>query len=124
MGALGDKRIVITGASSGIGEHVAYALARQGAKLALGARGEAQLREVAKRCESLGAPKVLVVPTDVGDREACKRFAQESERVLGGIDVLVNNAGITMWTRFDELRDLDLFERIFRVNYLGSVYCT
>jgi short-subunit dehydrogenase len=118
------KRVVVTGASSGIGEHLAIALARQGASLALSARRAELLRDVAARCETAGSPNVVVVAADVADRAACKRLIDASAAALGGIDVLVNNAGITMWARLDEITDLDLVEKIFRVNYFGAVHCT
>jgi short-subunit dehydrogenase len=123
MSGLSGKRIVITGASTGIGEHLAYALARRGAALCLNARRREALDEVARRCESLGA-KVVVAAGDVADRETCKRIVDEAAAGLGGIDVLVNNAGITMWAKLEDITDLDVFERIMRVNYLGAVYCT
>jgi NAD(P)-dependent dehydrogenase (short-subunit alcohol dehydrogenase family) len=60
----------------------------------------------------------------VTDPEQCRALVDEAVERFGGIDVLVNNAGISMWARFEEVSDLTLFERIMRVNYLGSVYCT
>jgi short-subunit dehydrogenase len=99
------------------------ALASRGANLVLAARREEELAKVAKRCEQAGG-RALSVPTDVSDQEACRRMVERAVEAFGGIDVLVNNAGITMWARLDEVTDLSLYERLMRVNYLSAVYCT
>jgi short-subunit dehydrogenase len=117
------KSIIITGASAGIGAALAAALARRGARLTLGARSAEALEEVARGCHEAGGEAVSLA-TDVTDPEACRRLVATAMDRFGGVDVLVNNAGISMWGRFDEIEDLSLFERIIRVNYLGSVYCT
>jgi short-subunit dehydrogenase len=117
------KRVIITGASAGIGRRLAERLAAQGARLALAARSAEALEEVAGACRRLGG-EAIAVPTDVADPEACGRLVHETVAALGGVDVLVNNAGISMWARFDQITDLGVFERIMRVNYLGAVYCT
>jgi short-subunit dehydrogenase len=59
----------------------------------------------------------------VTDPEACRRLIDRAVESFGGVDVLVNNAGIGMWARFEEVTDLSIYERIMRVNYLGAVYC-
>lgn len=117
------KTVVITGASAGIGEELAVELARGGASVVLAARDAEALERVKQRCEQAGG-KALAVPTDVTDPEACRRLMERAVEAFGGIDALVNNAGMTMWARFEEVTDLTLFERLMRVNYLGSVYCT
>jgi short-subunit dehydrogenase len=117
------RSILLTGASSGIGHALALGLAREGARLALAARGRDALDRVAAECRALGAP-VICVPTDVTQPDACRAAVEATVAAFGGIDVLVNNAGISMWARFEEITDLTLFERIMRVNYLGAVYCT
>ncbi|MEO7093247.1 MAG: SDR family oxidoreductase [Polyangiales bacterium] len=117
------KTIVITGASTGIGEELAVALAGRGANLVLAARGKEGLEEAARRCVNAGG-HAIVVPTDVTDPEACRALIDRAVEAFGGIDALVANAGISMWARFKEVTDLTLFERIMKVNYLGAVYCT
>lgn len=117
------KTVIITGASAGIGEELAVALAARGAKLVLAARDAEALARVQQRCEQAGG-KAVSVPTDVADPEACRRLVERAVEAFGGIDALVNNAGVTMWARFDEVTDMSVFERLMRVNYLGSVYCT
>ena len=66
-----------------------------------------------------------MVPTDVGVEEQCRALVERTVARFGALDVLVNNAGLSMWARFDELADLSIYERIMRVNYLGCVWgCT
>ena len=118
-----NKSVVITGASAGIGRELAVELARRGALLTLAARGAEGLAEAARVCEAEGA-RAVTVTADVGERADCERIVSAAVEAHGGVDVLVNNAGISMWGRFDEIEDLSIFERIMRINYLGAVYCT
>lgn len=67
---------------------------------------------------------MLAVPTDVADPAACRRLVDAAVARFGGIDVLVNNAGVSMQARFDAITDLAVFERVMRVNYLGAIHCT
>lgn len=117
------KTIVVTGASVGIGRALCLALAPQRPKLVLASRDEAKLHEVAEQCRALGA-SALVAPTDVGVEEQCRTLVERAVAHFGGVDALVNNAGLSMWARFDELTDLSIYERIMRVNYLGCVWLT
>ncbi|HEU0053263.1 MAG TPA: SDR family oxidoreductase, partial [Longimicrobium sp.] len=68
--------------------------------------------------------RAIAVPTDVGEEARCRALIERTVAEYGRIDTLVNNAGIGMWARFDEMTDLAPFERIMRINYLGSVWCT
>ena len=120
---LTNKAVIITGASAGIGKILALKLAHKGANLILAARNKAALEITAQECDKNGG-KAIVAPTDVTNPEACEKLIEDSLSAFGRIDCLVNNAGISMWARFDEINDISLFERIMRVNYLGSVYCT
>lgn len=117
------KSAIVTGASSGIGRELAVALAREGAHLTLAARDGGVLDEVVRECEAAGG-RAIAVPTDVADQAACSALVDACVQKYGRIDVLVNNAGISMWGRFDEMTDLGMVERIMRVNYFGAVYCT
>lgn len=117
------RTVVVTGASVGIGRALCRALAAQRPKLVLAARDEAKLEEVAAECRAMGA-QTLVVPTDVGVEAECRGLVERAVGHFGGLDVLVNNAGLSMWARFDELTDLSIYERIMRVNYLGCVWLT
>jgi short-subunit dehydrogenase len=118
-----DKTIVVTGASVGIGRALCLALAPQRPRLVLAARDEARLHEVAEECRRLGA-QALVAPTDVGEQDQCRTLIERAVAHFGGLDVLVNNAGLSMWARFDELTDLSIYERIMRVNYFGCLWLT
>ena len=118
-----DKVVIITGGSSGIGRELAHQLAAQGAWLALAARNVERLEAAKAECLRLGG-KAVSIRTDVCDPEQCAALVQRTVEAYGRIDVLVNNAGITMWATFEEVSDLSIFEQIMRVNYLGSVYCT
>ena len=123
MYELGGKTVIVTGASEGIGRSLSLALADRGARLALAARNEARLAEVADACRDLGAQAHAVV-TDVAEADQCRRLVDETVSRFGGLDILVNNAGITMWARADSVDDLSVFRRLMDVNYLGCVYTT
>jgi len=120
---LEDRRIILTGASEGIGRALALALAARKARIVLAARDASRLETLARECRAAGA-EAHAVPTDVANAQDCEWLIAESMRALGGIDVLVNNAGITMWSRFDALADLEVFERLLEVNYLAPVRLT
>jgi short-subunit dehydrogenase len=123
METFNDNVVIITGASSGIGKELALQLARQGAKLALAARHLDALEPVVKACAERGG-EAMAVLTDVADKVQCKRLIDKTIERYGRIDTLVNNAGLSMWARFEEITDLSLFEKIMQVNYFGSLYCT
>lgn len=121
--SLRDNVVVITGASAGIGLEVARQLAKQGASLVLAARDRALLEKAASACREFGG-RAIAVPTDVAEREQCRALIDAAIVEFGRIDTLINNAGISMHARFDELGDISAVERITRINYFGSVYCT
>jgi short-subunit dehydrogenase len=118
-----ENVVVITGASAGIGEKLALQLSDCGAFLSLAARDESKLNDIAAKCRNNGA-KVLVVQTDVSEKTQCENLIKKTIAEFGRIDTLINNAGITMWAGFDQLKDISLLEKIMQVNYFGSVYCT
>ncbi len=118
-----DQAVIITGASSGIGKELALRYAEEGAWLVLAGRDKAKLETVTDSCRKSGG-KALSVPTDVADETQCKNLVDRCVKEYGKIDVLVNNAGITMWAYFEEVTDLKIMEKIMQVNYFGSVYCT
>lgn len=121
--AFTNKTFVITGASAGIGQALAIQLAQQGANLVLAARNQAALESTTDACIKAGG-KAICIPTDVTDSEACRHLIESALKNFGAIAGLVNNAGISMWAKFDQVTDLSIFEQIMRVNYLGAVYCT
>jgi short-subunit dehydrogenase len=118
-----DNAVIVTGASSGIGRAVALELASQGALLALAARDAGRLDAVEAECRQRGG-RVISVPTDVSDETQCRNLVIRTVGEFGKLDTLINNAGISMWARFEEMRTLTPFEDIMRVNYLGAVFCT
>lgn len=93
MAQLGGKVALVTGASQGLGRALALAYAREGARLVVNARSEGSIRPVAEEVESLGA-EVLAIPADVAESEAVDRLVSQAVDRFGGIDVLVNNAGV------------------------------
>jgi NAD(P)-dependent dehydrogenase (short-subunit alcohol dehydrogenase family) len=123
MNNFAGRTVLITGASEGIGRALALELASHGARLALNARSAARLEDTARDCGACGA-EVLAIPGDVAQRQDCQHLVDATLRRFGSLDTLVNNAGITMWSRFDMVEDFSVFERLLAVNYLGAVYLT
>jgi short-subunit dehydrogenase len=119
MRDLKGTRVVITGASSGIGRATALALAREGASIVLAARREDVLRDVAAECETLGG-RAIAVGTDVTDAEAVKHLAQQAEQTFGGIDVWINNAGTGVFGAYQDA-DIALHRKTIEVNLLGTM---
>ncbi len=122
MKTLADKVIVITGASSGIGKALAEACAVEKAKIVLAARREEKLVKIATKLKSKGC-EVLICPTDVSKEDQCKRLMDSAISAFGRIDVLVNNAGISMRAMFKDL-ELQVLRDVMDVNFWGTVYCT
>lgn len=117
------KVVVVTGASQGIGKALCLELAPQSPRLVLAARDESALEAVAAECRARGA-LTLVVATDVSLESDCRRLVERALERFSALDVLVANAGIGMVARFEDVSDLASYERLMRVNYLGSVYPT
>ncbi len=120
--------LIITGASDGIGAEMARQLAAahgKEAKLVLAARDEVRLEAVAVQCRSAGA-SVLVVKTDVSQETQCRALVDAAVAKFGGIDALVNNAGVSAQALFSEVKadDLHWYEDLMRINLWGSVWCT
>jgi NADP-dependent 3-hydroxy acid dehydrogenase YdfG len=113
-----DKVIVITGASSGLGEAAARLLAEQGAKLILGARRLDRLQALAK---DLSLAPEAIVQTDVTDCDQVKRLVDRAPQLHGRIDVMINNAGLMPSSRF-ELLQIDEWDRMIDVNIKGVLY--
>ena len=118
-----DNVVVITGASKGIGAELARQLAAKGAKLVLAARHEKELETVAEECRKAGA-SVVSVKADVALERDCQAIVAGAMLAFGRLDTLVNNAGVSMWARFEDIEDVSILERIMQVNYMGAVYCT
>ncbi|CAI9265185.1 unnamed protein product [Lactuca saligna] len=118
------KVVLIVGASSGIGEHIAYEYARRGSYLVLAARREKSLRDVAETAKLLGAPEAIAIPTDVSDIDDCKRLIDETIKRFGRLNHLVNCAGVTPMCMVEEITDITSFTSVMDTNFWGYVYMT
>jgi short-subunit dehydrogenase len=118
-----NKVVIITGASSGIGQALAMQLAGEGAWLALAARNAERLEAVAAACRQRGG-KAIPLPTDVADEARCQALIQQSHEAYGRLDMLVNNAGMAVVSKLEDLPNLQLFQQVMDVNFRGAVACT
>lgn len=119
---LNDKVIVITGASSGIGEAMAREYAKMGAKIVMASRREEELQRIAHEIESTGG-QVTYAACDVVNEQECQHLMDVAVERFGGIDILICNAGLSMRALFDEC-DLKVLHRLMDVNFWGTVNCT
>lgn len=117
-----NKVVVITGASSGIGKALAFEFASRGSKIVLAARNLEKLLEIETEIRTQGN-EVLLVKTDVSLEEECKNMIDETINRFGAIDVLINNAGISMRALFADL-DVKTMKQLMDVNFWGTVYAT
>lgn len=115
------KVAIVTGASSGIGLSTATLLAKYQAKVVLAARSEDKLDEARKDLSQY--TEVISVKTDVSVEDDCRNLIEETVKKFGRIDILINNAGISMRAMFKDL-DLNVIRRLMDVNFWGTVYCT
>jgi short-subunit dehydrogenase len=118
-----EKIVIVTGASSGIGRALALLLADEGAWLALAARNAQRLDSLAVKCQQRGG-EAIAIPTDVADESRCKTLIQHTQETYGRIDMVVNNAGMDVVSKLEDLADLHLFKQVIEVNFYGTVYCT
>lgn len=112
------KNVIVTGASSGIGKALAQYFGAAGANVTLAARSIDKLETIASNL-----PSALAVQCDVTKEEDCKAMIDKSIQRFGGIDILINNAGLSMRAIFDDV-DLSVLHRLMDVNFWGAVYCT
>jgi len=117
---LKNKVVIITGASSGIGRALAKEFAAKGARLSLGARRTELLEELQ---QELPETEILITKTDVSDENDCRALIEETIKRFGQIDVLINNAGISMRAIFEEV-DTKVIRQLMDVNFFGTVYCS
>jgi short-subunit dehydrogenase len=115
-----NKTVLITGASSGIGKALTIAMLQAGARVAICARNSNNLQEVK---EELMNKNLLTVRADVSIESDCKQFIDAAVAAFGRIDILINNAGISMRALFKDL-DLNILRQSMDINYWGTVYCT
>jgi len=120
---LNDKTVIITGASSGIGKSLAAEFAKRGANLVLGARQFVTLCEIAQNLEKEYGIKAVAVQCDVTREEDCDHLIKQTLVTFGKIDILINNAGISMRALFNDT-DINVLKTVMDVNFWGTVYCT
>jgi len=116
------KTVVITGAGSGIGRELAFQLAKKGAFVAVSDINEKNVRDTEEQIKASGGKAVAAV-LDVSDRTAVYRYADQVQNEFGRVDVVINNAGVTVSERIDEL-SYDDFEWVMNINFWGVVYGT
>lgn len=117
-----NKVAIITGSSGGIGKATAIGLAKQGASIVINGRNQEKLELVKKELEQMGFD-VLAVAADITSYEECERLMQETVKHFGKIDILVNNASLTMEDSFENLHP-DIFTKVFLSNTLGTIMPT
>jgi short-subunit dehydrogenase len=120
---LNHKVVIITGASSGIGKSLAYEFARRGANLVLAARQYGNLCEITEDLQKQYAIQAIAVKCDVSVEDECALLIKQAVTTFGQIDVLINNAGISMRALFNDL-DVNVLKTLMDVNFWGTVYCT
>lgn len=112
------KTVIVTGASSGIGLATAREFSRVGANVVLAARNIERLREIESEL-----PRALAVECDVTSEDQCRRMVERAVERFGGVDILINNAGLSMRALLDDAQ-IDVLRRLMEVNFWGTVYCT
>ncbi len=117
-----DKVIVVTGASSGIGRALAIEGAKLGAKIVVAARNEQAMEQVVEQIKAEGG-EAFWIKTDVSKKEDCTALAKATVEKFGKIDILINNAGVSMRAIFDQMK-IEVFEQVMNINFMGTVYCT
>ena len=121
--SLKDKIVIVTGASSGIGKALAEEMAKRGAHLVLGARQYVTLCEITAALEKKYNVRALAVQTDVTREDDCKFLINQAVSTFGKVDVLINNAGLSMRALFNDV-DLSVLKNLMDVNFWGAVYAT
>lgn len=121
---LSDKNILITGSSKGIGEEIAYAFAREKAKVVVTYNSDSVSAEkVRTKCLELGSPEVLSLQLNIKDNESIKSIVSEVEQKWGHIDFLINNAGVISWEKFEK-ETFEEIENQIRTNLEGLIKIT
>jgi len=117
-----DKVVIITGASSGIGKAMAERFGRAGSRLLITGRNKAELDKTVTELQSKGIT-IVGFQADVSLEDDNRKMAEEAIRAYGQIDVLINNAGISMRALFSEV-DLDVVKKVMDINFYGVLYAT
>jgi short-subunit dehydrogenase len=117
-----NKVVVITGGSSGIGKALASEFGARGSKVVITGRNRDALEDTARDLKEKGV-EVLTIVADVAEPDDNKRMAEEIVRLFGRIDVLINNAGVSMRAIFEEV-DPEVIRKVMDINFYGAVYAT
>jgi short-subunit dehydrogenase len=123
MAALSGKIIWITGASSGIGEALAYELSKRGAKLILSARRKEELERVKGNCITKAQPNIRILPLDLSKASTLKLSTEAAMQLFGQVDILINNGGISQRSLAKET-SLEVDRRVMEVDYFGTIALT
>jgi short-subunit dehydrogenase len=123
MGSLKNKVIWVTGASSGIGEALVYALIRKEAKLIISARRKDELERVKGNCPAASQPYIRILPLDLSEPSTLKLHTEAAIQLFGHVDILINNGGISQRSLAKET-ELEVDRRIMEVDYFGSIAIT
>ena len=121
MTSMTGKRVLVTGAGAGIGEATALAMASEGAAVAVSDINEQSAQRTARKAEERGA-KSVAIAADCGDVQSIDAMVKRTVDSLGGLDVIVNNAGVTRSAYIMDLTEED-WDRIHRVNAKGVFFC-
>ncbi len=121
--ALNGKIAVVTGASSGIGKASAIALAGEGAVVVLASRNFAELEKMSKSLNKKNPNSAFAFKCDLTDKKQIEMLSNFVLKKFGKIDILLNNAGIAFWKKFNEM-PLDEIEKTISLNLMGTIYCT
>lgn len=117
-----DKVVIVTGASSGIGEATARLFAKNGSRVILAARSEEKLKTIISEIKTSGY-EADYVKTDVTKEDECRTLIDKTVEKYGTVNILINNAGVSMRAPFDKV-NLDVLRTLMEVNFWGTVYCT
>lgn len=117
-----NKVAIVTGASSGIGKALAIELSNRGATVVLASRDKDKIAQLESAIIKDGG-NALAIPTDVTDENQCRDLIEKTISKFGGINILVNNAGISMRANFRDV-ELSVLKRLMDTNFWGAVYCT
>jgi 3-oxoacyl-[acyl-carrier protein] reductase len=121
-GMLDGKGAIVTGASKGIGYAIAEALVRAGAGVAISARNEDEVRDAAERLSAMGPGRAVGVAADVRDAGDVRGLVEAAVEAFGGVDLLVNNAGVGRFGRVDEITP-EQWQQVIDTNLTGVFYC-
>lgn len=123
MSSLKGKVIWLTGASSGIGEALTYALAKKGARLIISSRRKEELEKVKGNCDISTQSNIRILPLDLSEPSTLKLSVEAAVQTFGHVDILINNAGISQRS-FAKDTSLEVDRKIMEINYFGAVALT